>query len=447
VQKIAEGDLNIEIDEDNDIDRPKLINEFDRALGNLKTGEISRRQAVNAIRHQMARVEALSSTVSRLSTQHDLQSVLQTSCEIVVGALHISVCCIRLYEPGCDAYFLRAQHGLEPDILNDPEPLPGSICHQYAAPDSLYILNLDSRKETNLPKDLLEMRSDRIVAWVRIVHEDQNVGLLALFARDEQEASGLEDKSLLQGLADAIGLSITNAQLFDELRLEQIRRERLMKQLISAQEEERVRIARELHDETAQSLSAINVYVDTTILSIQEQALSKAVLHMELIKSLVSGTQDEIRRMIGALRPSLLDDLGLIPAISWYAEQRFNPVGINFTICENEKGIRLPTTVETPLFRIAQESINNIVRHSHASQVNIFVKKVDEEVLLGISDNGIGFEPHNGRAEAKQNNGFGLTGIYERVKNLEGNIQIDTEKGIGTKIVIRIPIQKEDSLI
>lgn len=233
-----------------------------------------------------------------------------------------------------------------------------------------------------------------------------------------------------------------NARLYAELqRKEQLRGE-LLHRVISAQEDERKRIARELHDETSQSLSALMVGLDTVHMA-SALDVSKAGSRLQNCKTIAGTLLKNIHRIIADLRPTLLDDLGLAPAIAWYGEQRLTPVGIDFHMNEDAMTSRLQPALETAFFRIAQEALNNAARHARATCVNVRLVRKWQRVILEINDNGCGFDPQLLQASDSQGQGLGLRGMLERASTLGGDFSMQTAPGKGTTITVRVPVPEE----
>ena len=170
------------------------------------------------------------------------------------------------------------------------------------------------------------------------------------------------------------------------------------------------------------------------------QDLLKAHNRLQQSKSIAETLLKNIHRLVADLRPSLLDDLGLVPAIAWYGEQRLKPLGIEFHL--DEKGLkdRLPPTVDTALFRIVQEAMTNIVRHAQATQVTVRLVREGNTVALQVSDNGQGFDPQALQPSDLHGQGLGLRGMQERASILGGDFQMQTAVGKGTVITIRVPV-------
>jgi signal transduction histidine kinase len=233
-----------------------------------------------------------------------------------------------------------------------------------------------------------------------------------------------------------------NARLYAELSRKEQSRGELLRRVISAQEDERKRIARELHDETSQGLTALMIGFDTVQMA-SAQDVQKANGHLRNCKAIASNLLTNIHRLIADLRPSLLDDLGLVPAIAWYGEQRLKPLGIDFHMSEHGFKTRLPPSIETALFRIVQEAMTNVVRHSHATSVNVQFTRQDGHVILQVSDDGRGFDPQ--ALLPSEGQGLGLRGMQERASILGGEFQMQTTPGKGTVITVRVPVPEEAS--
>jgi signal transduction histidine kinase len=236
-----------------------------------------------------------------------------------------------------------------------------------------------------------------------------------------------------------------NARLYTELsHKEQVRGE-LLHRVIYAQEDERKRIARELHDETSQSLSALMVGFDTAQIAMAQDT-QKAGAHLRSNKAVAESLLKNIHRLISDLRPSLLDDLGLVPAIAWYGEQRLSALGIAFHMEEHGMDQRLQPSIETAFFRIVQEAITNISRHAYATDVSVSLEHRENHVTLQICDNGRGFDPQVLERADVLGQGLGLRGMQERAEILGGEFHLQTSPGKGTIIVIRVPVPNEEAM-
>ena len=234
-----------------------------------------------------------------------------------------------------------------------------------------------------------------------------------------------------------------NAVLYEELKQKESLRGELLKKVIGAQEEERRRIARELHDETSQALTALAMGMEAVTLA---PSLSKEQLQEKLsrLKSLVVQTLDEVHNLIYDLRPSILDDLGLVAGLEWYAENRLQPLGLRVAVEVSGQERRLPSEVETALFRIGQEAISNVARHAEASSVVVTINFDADAVSLEVEDDGKGFSPVAEPSAAPT--GWGLLGMHERAALLKGALDIASEPGRGTCVTVRVPLDERTAL-
>jgi len=201
-------------------------------------------------------------------------------------------------------------------------------------------------------------------------------------------------------------------------------RKTLVRRMMGATEDERRRLARELHDEIAQLLTVIQMSLHHIDLDTPE---------LRQANRLLVKTQEEIHRIIHDLRPSLLDDLGLAAAMTSYADDHLRKQGVNVSL-EIEDGLPSRPEVETVIFRIYQELITNILRHAGAEHVSIELYRRDDTLVLAVEDDGQGFDP-----EAKFE-GAGITGMRERAALVNGTIQFDSEGGQGTHVIVEIPL-------
>jgi signal transduction histidine kinase len=237
------------------------------------------------------------------------------------------------------------------------------------------------------------------------------------------------------GLTIGLGLLLGAFTVNRVLRLESTRRElkRLSARLVESQEAERRAIARELHEEVGQSLSG--ALVELANLSTAMRARDAALMETRVveIRKLVEDSVGELRNMALLLRPSMLDDLGLVPALEWQAREISKRTGVRVRVIADEIPENLPEEHNTCIFRVVQEALHNCVQHSAARIVKITVRQQGGCVFLHIQDDGKGFN-------AREERGMGLLGMQERVSGLGGTFQIASEPGRGAEVSVALPV-------
>ena len=230
------------------------------------------------------------------------------------------------------------------------------------------------------------------------------------------------------------------ARRTQELRLSEERRIEMQDYVTlvtRAIEEERKRVARELHDDTAQALVALGRNLDALILD--EDQNPEARQRAEEIRSLADSILRNVRRFSRDLRPSLLDDLGLVPAVEWLTEDLSQQTGVSAQLDVLGLSRRMEPDVELSLFRIAQEALSNVRRHSHATQVTVRLSFADKRVRLVVKDNGLGFVPNERPADLSSARGLGLRGMRERAELIGGAFAVASSPGKGTTIEVNAP--------
>ena len=214
---------------------------------------------------------------------------------------------------------------------------------------------------------------------------------------------------------------------------------------INAQEEERRRIARTLHDDTSQSISMLIIQLERL-----ENALpmNTEELHDRLvdIRHLAMTLLEDLRKNIWDLRPTILDDLGLVPAIRWFARFKLMEAGVNVEFDMLNESTRLRPHLETLLFRVTQEAVNNILRHADAENVTIRLYQENERICLEVEDDGRGFNVGITAGQAVSRKQLGLLGIEERASLVGGEVQIASSPGRGTRVQVYVPLLQGNSI-
>lgn len=219
----------------------------------------------------------------------------------------------------------------------------------------------------------------------------------------------------------------------------------LVQKLITAHEEERLRIAREIHDELGQLLTRLSINLKMCSKAIPPE-LPEVTRQLAATETLVWQTIEQAHRLIVELRPTLLDELGLQAALREELQQRLTPLGVETQLTSDHVPERLPASIELAVFRIAQEALSNIARHAHAQHATLALTCNDHELQVVIEDDGIGL-PSNWRTRHDGHQPLGLVGMQERAALIGGNLTIEPCAPHGTRIVLRVPLngQSDDS--
>jgi signal transduction histidine kinase len=264
---------------------------------------------------------------------------------------------------------------------------------------------------------------------------DQVIGVLLIgFARPYEWLP--TERELLRAIADRSALAINRARMTDALRQREVRIAELSGHLLKAQEQERKRISRELHDETGQALMVIRLY-----LGMLEGILSGRTAKGKIRETLgvVDRTIDGLRRIIARLSPLVLQELGLVAAIRKEAKDLAKSTGVKARVAIDEGVGRLGDDIEAAIYRVVQEALHNVAKHSQAKAVNIQMSRDNGHVLLSVEDDGVGFSKGTVNPDRRT---FGLEGIRERIGMLGGRVKITSAKSKGTRLEIRVPAER-----
>jgi len=403
------------------------------------------RDAYNAQLEQRNReLSALNAIAVSVSRSLDLQTVLQTALEQVLALTGLPAGWVFLAREG-GALELAAWRNLSPQIaaVEDRRGHAECACQEVLAAGRTQV------RAGPCPCPASGLVGDPAGSNCRVSvplqSRDRALGVMNLLA-ESPEAIGPEELRLLTAIGHQIGVAVENAQLYAELQQKEALRGQLLRKVIAAQEEERRRIARELHDQYAQALSALSVSLEAA-----ERALppdeTRARAQLRSVQALSAETLDQTYRLIFDLRPTTLDDLGLVPALRWFVETRLQPHGLKVELEAEEFRQRLPAEMETALYRVFQEGLSNVVRHARARHVQIRLAADATRFTGRIRDDGCGFDPQSVQGADAEGRGLGLLGMQERIELLGGQFTIDSAPGRGTELRIEIPLGEAGTLL
>ena len=261
-----------------------------------------------------------------------------------------------------------------------------------------------------------------------LMYQTERVGELILAPRAEGESFSTADMNLLSIIAGQAGIAAYNLRLTNDLQ-------RSREKLVTAQEEERRRLRRDLHDGVGPTLASFSQRLDNAA-DLVDSDPEKSVQLLKELKGQVRGTLAEIRQLVYALRPPVLDEFGLVSAIREHIAQYTGPNGLSITFDATEPTPPLPAAVEVAAYRIALEAFTNVVQHAKAMQCKMKIKLDGSSLLLEVSDDGKGLS-------TKTHSGIGFMSMRERAEELGGACIIETIPSGGTRVSARLPIAKE----
>lgn len=272
----------------------------------------------------------------------------------------------------------------------------------------------------------LRTRDGRVI-WSR----DQ-----AVIVRDA-EGQPLFLQGVIFDITERRQMETERQRLYERVRDAHDRLKLLSRQLIAAQENERRRIARELHDQLGQALTALKINLQTCL---RKSLPAEIAEQLEDSLRLTDSSLQQVRDLSLELRPSLLDDLGLVSALRWYLDRLAHRAGLNAEFAAADCLARLPTEIETTCFRVAQEALTNVIRHAQARRVRIELQYHEQQLQLIVSDDGIGFDAEAAMERAARGGSLGLPGMQERVSFTGGSFEITSGAMRGTEVRASFPL-------
>jgi signal transduction histidine kinase len=277
--------------------------------------------------------------------------------------------------------------------------------------------------------------------WIKleipIKAQDNTWGLLELFNQASPQWVN-KHEHLLTTIGYELGVGIANARLFATLEQQSSQLRALGMRLVEAEETERRRLARELHDQVGQSLTAMGINLDIIRTLLPADTSGEIISRLDDMRMLVTRTTKRVRQVMVDLRPEALDDYGILAALHWSAERFAKRTGIAVAVEGEEADSRLPLQVENVLYRVAQEALTNIAKHAQATQVTVSLKMDSQTVRLVVADNGIGFTP-KARIMPDQGQRWGLALMAERIEGVGGRFRLEASPGQGARIIVEVP--------
>ena len=388
---------------------------------------------------------ALSRVSAALSGLWDLDAILRVALDNMLNIMDGTIGGILLLDEQTQMLSYRVHQGFGNEYVEGVRLRLGEGIIGHVAQSGKAIL-------------LEDISTDPRVAYPTLVNAEGLKAFIAVPLRTKGNVLGVinvasrmprsfttSDTHLLYSIGDQLGVAIERASLYERLRKARERTRKLARQNLVAEEEERRRIARELHDETSQTLSGIALQLEALIemSTMSGNQDAKFVAGLKKVQSLTVQVHNEVSRVISNLHPALLDTLGLVAAVRQHAENRLQPLNINVLIETKGAERRFPADVEAALFRIVQGAIGNIVQHSKAKNASIVLVYQPDEFSLSISDDGQGFDVSEITDVEESGRGRGLFSMRERIGFLGGTSGIESKIAGGTTVWAKVPIGQD----
>jgi signal transduction histidine kinase len=247
----------------------------------------------------------------------------------------------------------------------------------------------------------------------------------------------LEQTDIAWEVADSLAIAIQHTQLLESVKQQGEHLRALTARLAETEENERRQMARELHDQVGQNLTALGINLNLVRTHMPEETPVLARSRLDDSLALVEETVDRTRDVMANLRPPMLDDYGLVATLHWYSERFASWTGVSVIVHGKEPVPRLDTLAENALFRIAQEALTNVCKHAQATQVTVTVTADDEAVSLVVADDGVGFDPAQ-LTTLDGRRGWGLVIMTERAEAVGGSCRIESRPQHGTRVIVEV---------
>ncbi len=378
----------------------------------------------------------LRSIAETLNRSYTLREALDASLRRILELLEVEAGWIFLHGPNPGEFYLAADANL-------PAPLATAGKRRMAG--DCRCLSLLREGTLREPVNVVEcLRLEQALpgaperhrhASVPLVAQNETVGILNLLLPPGRTFTQ-QELDMLEAIGHELAVTIQRARLFDRVREQERVRRELLQRLLVAQEEERRRIARDLHDHAGQILTALILQLGQ--LAAQAEAAGNSLAPaLRRLHEVAQEGLDDLRRLVHELRPAILDDLGLGPAVRWYVDTYVRPTGLRAHVESEGLEERLSSDVETVAFRIVQEALTNVLRHAQAREVRVRLDRREDVLLVMVRDDGVGFDP-----EEVGRRGLGLAGMRERAELVGGTVQILSVPGVGTTVLARLPVPR-----
>jgi signal transduction histidine kinase len=432
VARISPGSLTARVPIDSHDEIAELAEAFNRMTEKLQRQD-----------EKLSTLNTLASTVSR---SLNLREVLRNALDEVLGLVRLRAGWIMLRDAHGEEFRLAASRGLseEAALAHTQCNWMRCICAGVFESGQSRVFRIKSKYPCPAA-EYLQREGLVFRACVPLKSKDRVLGVMSLAGVAHANMWMFTEDSLetLTAVGRQIGIALENASLYEELRQTETLRRQFLERGLDLLEDERRRIARELHDQTSQRLTSMLMTLG--VLG-EVESLDEVRTHVRDLRDIAAQTLDEVHSLALELRPRLLDDLGLMAALRHYLGEfrdRYRvPVDLQVLGLGSE---RLPLRVETALYRVAQEALTNVARHAQAHSVGVLLENRDSSVMLIVEDDGRGFDVPQVMGTHVHEGNLGLHGMRERASLLGGTLTIESAPETGTSVFVEIPFGRGES--
>jgi PAS domain S-box-containing protein len=414
-----------------------------RANKELRTEIGFRKEVEQQIRSHAARTEALARVAARMNLHLDLGTIFQAVCEEAIRVIPaMKEAIIRLYDEQKDELTVAAILGSLWDKRDEISPLPRSLYEKLTDPAGPVTMIPDLLELKDLPdveKAFLAALELRSCVTVDLVHDNALIGCLQVASIEQVYIPTQDELVTLQALANQAAVAIANARLFEQVSASRERLQILSQKLVEIQEDERRSLARELHDEIGSTLTSLKMKLTlvSNLLEGAQKTPSNLQLELDEMQEQMGLLLQRVRDLSLDLRPAMLDDLGLLPALIAFIERYQHQTGIQIDFKHSGLDRRLPDKIETTAFRIVQEALTNIARHTEVGEADVRLWANSQILGLQVEDRGCGFDPKTAMETIPS---AGLSGMHERAASCGGQLEIESRPNIGTVLTAELPL-------
>lgn len=418
--QVAAGDFDQRVSAQTGDELDDLAQQFNRMAKELDASYTNLEHRVSDRTRELA---ALNAIATELGRSLDLQRVVQTALEHSIGVTGSYAGELFLLDDASGRLERLGARGLPDDAIAGRERLPLDAFALTRDEDAWRPGIADMRAGAGRTWQQLAWHQGlRRMVTVPLIAQERLVGVMSLYLRRDR-APNVDEVDLLAAIGHQIGMALQNAQL--HARARQV-----------AVAEERGRLSRDLHDSVTQTLYGVTLYAQAASRLLKAREAGRAAEHLEELERGARQALQEMRLLVFQLRPPILEREGLVAALQARLDAVEGRAGVQVTLCADWPSEGMDPSVEEELYRVAQEALNNVLRHASAREVRVSLGRHADRLLLEVRDDGVGFDPQGVAGRG----GVGLPGMAERVAQVGGTLTIDSAPGKGTRVRVEVPL-------